>query len=856
MWTGVRAGRAWRVLRSHCEAREATLSAGLRRRTLRAAAFAFAFAAPFLDVPAWAGDVSALSIDSLTQNQGFASVAIFASLVLLTSVTAVLHLTGRKQWTQREASLAADLTDARARLDRAGVFLSAEPQIVVAWGGATGEPEIAGDLALVTDAPAPRRVLGFGSWLAPDLARRVEAAVETLRKRGEGFRFTVASLAGRHLDLEGRAIGGRAILRIRDVSGDRLELARLRELHARLSAEATALRAALDLEPAPVWARDRDGKLIFVNAAYARAVEAESPQDAVKRGLELLDKPAREAAEQARQRGDVWKARAAVVMAGARCTLDLVETRVEDMTVGVGVDLSEIETVKKHLGQQMESHARTLDQLGTAVAIFDRAKRLVFHNAAYRKLWDLDEAELSQSPTDGEILDRLRARGKLPEQADYRGWKGALMGAYTSVETTENAWYLPDGRMLRVVVSPNPQGGVTYLFDDESQRHLLESQYNSVIRVQGETLDSLREGVALFGTDGRLKLSNPAMAHLWRLDPASLARGPHIDDVCRQAAALAPDDPVWAEVRSIVTGLHDARTGFVHRIARSDGAVVDLNAAPLPDGATLLTFSDVTAGVSVERALTERNLALTEAETLRNDFVHHVSYELRSPLTHIIGFIELLNDGGVGPLNAKQREYAGYILKSSAALLAIINDILDLATIDTDAMTLTLGDVDIRRTIAAAAEGVQDRLEENEIRLQIIAAADVGAFVADGKRIRQILFNLLSNAIGFSAPGQTVTLAALRRGDEVVFKVSDQGRGIPPEILDKVFDRFASHTIGSRHRGVGLGLSIVRSFVERHGGKVFIDSAPGEGTTVTCVFPAAPSVSLIEATAGAQQLQG
>lgn len=856
MWTDARAGRLVRVLRSQDDVSTAPGRAG-PRAPRRADLCAGALAALLGAGPAGAADVSTMSVEALTQNQGVAGVAIFAALVLLTSVTAVLHLTGRKQWTQREASLVADLADARARLDRASVFLSSEPQIIVAWGGASGDPDISGELSLVTDAPAPRRVLGFGSWLAPDTAKRVEAAVEGLRKRGVGFRFTVASLAGRHLDLEGRAIGGRAILRIRDVSGDRLELARLREVHAGLAAEAGALRAALDLEPGPVWARDAEGRLVFVNAAYARAVEAENAQEAVKRGLELLDKPTREAARQARARGEAWTSRATVVMAGARCTLDLAETGAEDMTVGVGVDQSEAETVKKRLGQQMESHARTLDQLGTAVAIFDHGKRLVFHNAAYRKLWGLDEAELAHSPTDSEILDRLRSRGKLPEQADFRGWKAALMGAYASLETTENAWYLPDGRMLRVVVSPNPQGGVTYLFDDESQRHLLESQYNSVIRVQGETLDSLREGVALFGTDGRLKLSNPAMAQLWRLDPATLAAGPHIDDVCRRASEFAPADPVWAEVRAFVAGLHDARTGFTRRIARGDGAVVDLNAAPLPDGATLLTFSDVTAGVNVERALTERNRALTEAETLRNDFVHHVSYELRSPLTHIIGFIELLNDGGVGPLNAKQREYAGYILKSSNALLAIINDILDLASIDTDAMTLSLGEVDIRATIAAAAEGVQDRLEENEIRLQIVAADDVGRFVADGKRVRQILFNLLSNAIGFSAPGQTVTLAALRREGEVVFKVSDQGRGIPPEILDKVFDRFSSHTMGSRHRGVGLGLSIVRSFVERHGGKIFIDSAPGEGTTVTCVFPAAPSGRLTEADpAGARQGRG
>jgi signal transduction histidine kinase len=240
---------------------------------------------------------------------------------------------------------------------------------------------------------------------------------------------------------------------------------------------------------------------------------------------------------------------------------------------------------------------------------------------------------------------------------------------------------------------------------------------------------------------------------------------------------------------------------------------------------------------NINRALTDMNDALVAAEKLRNDFVHHVSYELRSPLTNIIGFVQLLGDGSVGPLNERQREYAGHVMQSSAALLAIINDILDLATIDTGATELQLALIDIDETVQTAAEGLQDRLADAAIHLNILVPDNIGSFRADGKRVRQILFNLLSNAIGFSEPGQTVTLAALRRPKEVVFKVSDGGTGIPPEILGNVFDRFESHTVGSRHRGVGLGLSIVRSFVELHGGKVLIDSAPGEGTTVTCIFP-------------------
>jgi signal transduction histidine kinase len=242
--------------------------------------------------------------------------------------------------------------------------------------------------------------------------------------------------------------------------------------------------------------------------------------------------------------------------------------------------------------------------------------------------------------------------------------------------------------------------------------------------------------------------------------------------------------------------------------------------------------------VNVERALTDRNDALERAARLRDDFVHHVSYELRSPLTTVIGFTQLLGDETVGPLNPRQREYAEHIMRSSAALLAILNDILDLASIDTGSLELVTEQVDIRSTIEAALRGLEDRLAEASLHVDIDAPADIGSFIADGERVRQILFNLLSNAVGFSGPGQTIRVSARKAENEVVLAVADQGRGIPPEVQARVFDRFESHTMGTRHRGVGLGLSIVRSFVELHGGRIDLVSTPGAGTTVTCTFPA------------------
>ena len=809
-----------------------------------AAAFGASFGAscaPALLLTGAARGQSFAELSRIDEAPGLASLTLCAGLALFAALTGVIHLAGRKRWSRREAELLGEKEHLRQQAERARAFLVAETQFVAVWSGANDAPELDGDLSLIGDgareALSAWDVLDFEAWLPFEQAEALAALVALLRARGESFRQDLVTLAGRHLEAEGRAIGGWAVLRVRDVSGDRLELVRLREIQSRQTAQLDDLRTLLDLSPHPVWTRGPNQNLVWVNAAYAHAVDARNPRDAVARQLELLDRQALDAVTRAREAGAIWRQRQHLVVAGAKRLMDVFEARLPGGAGGIAADLTELETLHADHARQMEAHIRTLDHLATGVAIFDHAKTLVFANAAYRQLWSLDQAFLDQRPSDSEILDRLRAAHRLPEQADFRAWKSALLDLYHTLDPAPQTWHLPDGRTLSVSFDSNPQGGITYIFDDVTERFTLESQYNALARIQSETLDALQEGVAVFGADGRLKLFNPAFGKLWRLSLAQLADKPHIDAVAAACKPLLPDEAAWTDLRSIVAGLHDTRMGFERRLTRTDGAIVDCAAAPLPDGGTLLTFIDVTDGVNVERALTERNQALLDAEQLRNDFVHHVSYELRSPLTNIIGFIHMLGAPAVGPLNEKQREYAGYVQKSSAALLAIINDILDLASIDRDALELQLEDVDIELSIQEAAEGVQDRLAESQVELRVVTSPGIGAFGADRKRVRQVLFALLSNAIGFSEAGQTVTLAALRRDGEIVFKVSDHGRGIPPEVLDKVFDRFESHTLNSRHRGVGLGLSIVRAFVELHGGEVRIDSAPGEGTVVTCLFP-------------------
>ena len=766
-------------------------------------------------------------ITLLTLVLALLGLGLFASVVLLRLRRVADHA---------ETNARDEISSLQADVDRLKALLLSETQILVTWAPNAEHPEILGDVDILAPGNIPERVLAFGTWLEAISARRLEQAVDNLRHNGRGFVLAFTTRAGRPIEAEGRAIGGRAVLRLRDVSGIEQELLDLATRHDQLLNEVETMKALCESLPAPVWVRDNVGQLVFVNSAYARAVEANDAADAVARRLELLDQPARADVARARLAGETFIGRLPAIAAGARHIFEVIDALGGAGSSGIAIDRTEVEAMRAELARMIEAHRRVLDQLATGVAVFNVDRKLTFYNTAFRSLFELDAGFLDQTPTDAAVLDTLRSKRKLPEEHDFRQWRQQLYEAYRAFEPKEHMWHLPDGRTLRVVTTPNPEGGVTYLYDDVTERLEMYRRYDALIKVQSETLDHLAEAVAVFGSDGRIRLHNPAFQRMWKLSHDALDQRPHVEAVTAWCQALHDSNAVWRSLRASVTAI-DNREPISARIERRDGAVLDLTTMPLPDGATLVTFKDRTDTVNVERALRERNEALEAADSIKIDFVHHVSYELRSPLTNIIGFANLLGDPTFGSLTQKQGEYLSYITASTNALLALINNILDLATIDAGAMTLNLGDVDIRASMEAAAEGVQDRLVKNRIRLDIRTSVNIGTFTADERRVRQILFNLLSNAVGFSPAGETVTLLAERRADAVIFSVNDHGPGIPPEAKDKVFDWFETDSKGSQHRGPGLGLSLVRSFVELHGGTVTIDSAYGQGTTVTCVFP-------------------
>ena len=585
-----------------------------------------------------------------------------------------------------------------------------------------------------------------------------------------------------------------------------------------------SVQAVLDQLPLPAWLRDTDLKLTFVNRAGAGKKIAE---------------PARELAAQAVLEGRTISESRLFSDGPEPRMMQVTETPLDGFNVSLGfaVDQSDKETIEGRHAQQSAAQDEVLQSLSTAIAIFDVHRNLSFFNGAYATLWKLEASWLSSKPDLGAVLDRLRERRRLPEVADFKSYRDQLTGLFgTLAEPMESLLHLPDGTSLRSVVSPHPLGGLLFAYEDVTDRLALERSYNTLNAVQRETLNNLHEGIAVFGSDGRLQLFNPVLSHLWRIDEARLRDSLHLSDFVEvmQPLLIAIDD--WPAHKQKVIARMLARESSSGRLLRGDGRVVDYANVPLPDGAVLLTYLDVTDSVRVELALRERAEALQVANRLKSEFIANVSHEVRTPLTTVIGFAEILAEEYFGPLNTRQREYSEGIRDTSRQLMTVISDILDLASIEAGIMTLELTSVDLHSLLAGVLGLVRERARNLSMKMRFDCPPDIGWIIADEKRLKQVVFNLLSNALESTPPRGMIALEARRETGGVAILVSDTGPGIPIDQQLRLTGP-AGQSAEPILDGSGMGLSLVSRFVELHGGKVEIKSAPGKGATVVLHMP-------------------
>jgi hypothetical protein len=652
----------------------------------------------------------------------------------------------------------------------------------------------------------------------PDHARRMRGLFE----RGEPCAFEVKGPAG-VVTVEGRAAGALAWLRVSATLGEDQGLP-----------TAPRFAAFLNSRGAPAWISAADGSPVWVNAAWLKAVDAASLDEAAQRGA-TFDRGAEGLASEAANLGQRREAVRWLSLDGRRRAYQITAQPLEGGGVGVwSEDVTDLEEAREETKRNIEAHDETLNRLDDAVVIFDRAKRLSFHNTAFAELWGLEPAWLTERPTHGEVLDRLRQRRRLPETADYAKWKAAELDRYGQLEAApDDMWSLPDGRTLRVVRQPHPMGGMLLLFADITGELKMKSQFNALIQVQQATLDKLSDAVAVFGSDGRLRLHNESFERFWNITPLQIEAAGDFEGVVELCVPKLHDMGFWRELKGRVADPDPAaRMPITGEAQTSDNRTVEYRTRPLPDGATLIAFTDVTDARRLESALADREQALSEAERLKRDFVGNVSYELRTPLTTIIGYSELLELAGEA-LPERSRSHAAAVKSAATQLARSIDDVLDMAQIDADEMALDLSEVNVADLLIEVAARWREQAEPQKVSIVLERPGNVGVIRGDRRRLAQVLDHLMENALAQTPPGGTVRLAARKALGEVQLQVSDTGRGIPFHVQAHIFDRF----IGRERGGPGLGLALVKALTELHGGWVALESEPGAGATFTCHLP-------------------
>jgi signal transduction histidine kinase len=701
----------------------------------------------------------------------------------------------------------------------------------------------AGDITSLEDLSPFLAAEEFSDLVEKVTALRQESATFHLELTVAGGE-TVLEVQGRPGDVNGTFA---AIIWLRDIGAiahaARAAQRRGEEELARTAAKLDGYTALLADLPVPIYRRDADLVMDWCNEAYAALVNSTVADVLASKGIEietpLMPNQARNLAQAARGTGESVSESRHFVVGVQRRALEVTEVRgAGGHIIGFVRDVTHIEEAQVELSRHIDAHAEVLNNLSTAIAIFGPDKRLNYYNNAYAELWQMDEDWLNRGPAHTEVLDELREGRRIPEQADFMAYKQSFMKLYTDLlETREDIIYAPDGRVLRQVVGPHPFGGLFFLAEDITDVMVLERSYNTLIAVQQESLDNLYEGVAVYGGDGRLKLANSAFARIWDLDEAMLQGEPHISEVVEAVRGSLASTRDWTELREILIAQATARESISGRMGRRGGSVIDFASVALPDGNALFTYMDVTDSVNVEQALLQRNEALEAADRLKSEFLANVSYELRTPLNVIIGFTEVLGNEFFGALNERQKEYTADILNSSNQLLELINNILDLASVEAGKMDLDLGRFDVHEVLENVMTLAREPASKKKLAMVLDCPVDFGIIEGDERRIKQVLYRLLSNALKFSDEGGTITIGARHHDGEVALFIADKGIGISEADQKLVFETFRRSSPSDRQRSVGLGLSLVKSFIELHGGRVRLESVLGEGTKVTCFLP-------------------
>jgi len=774
------------------------------------------------------------------------TIAIVAVALLWLALAVAMTVVAARRFRLAEEVLGAARTNATL-LDLA----PARPLVVRPDERIEVDAQLVRDLGLHgTPARLSELVGNDGGLLAEDF-EALKEDIDTARvSAGRVSRKVRTNPSGRVFEIRGGLApapepSGTLLLWFFDMSVGEEERSRLALRLRQTEAALNSLTHLIEAAPFPMWYRGPDLKLGLVNSAFVHAVEGTDASEVIDRGFELVDEEgensAAATARKAQETGRIVSRMQPAILRGERRMLRIVNVPLSTGAVaGFAVDVQDLEDARTELSRHMESQRELADRMTAGTALFDADRTLSFVNRPFAVMAQLDPDWLAEKPEFDRLLDRMRENQRLPEVRDYPAWKNERREWFTSAEeVVEEEWTLPNGDHIRVVAQALPDGGLRLFLEDRTEQLRLASARDTLLRVRAATFDNLFEAISVFASDGRLYLWNRRFLDDWELDEEWLAEHPRVDELVPAMARKLVNPTAAAQIREMVRQTTNERQSSNGRISMTDGRHFQFAAVPLPDGNALFTMVDVTDSSRIEAALRERAAALEEADRVKTDFVANMSYELRTPLTSIGGFAELLAAGYAGKLSAKGDDYVSAILESVDRLSKLINDVLDLTTADTRAISLEHERVDVAGLCRAALETGRGRAAEKAQKLEAEISPSAGYVFGDARRLRESVEHVLANAIAYTDRKGRILLTADGDDDKAVIRIVDNGSGIAEEDMPRVFDRF-DRIVEAGVRGeaaLGLGLPLTRQFIEAHGGGVELDSEKGKGTTVTLTIP-------------------
>ena len=663
-----------------------------------------------------------------------------------------------------------------------------------------------------------------GHGLDPDDATALSRDVTAAQKSARPFVRTVQPQgSNRTLMMRGArasaVLGGGVIVWVHDATESQDEIGQLSWEVQRLTRAFEALTLLIEAAPIPMWHRGPDLRLTLVNKAYVEAVDAADAADAVKRGLELVEATGGvgpiSAASAARTAGEVRARTVPATIAGQRRSVRIVDVPLGDAGVaGYAIDNEELERARAAYRRFTDTQRDTLDRLSAGVAQFSADRTLAFCNLPFQRLFAMKPEWIADRPEFDRVLERMREAGRVPEVRDFPAWKAERREWFTSASgASEEAWLLADGAHLRVVAQPLPDGGLLLIFEDRTEQVQLASARDTLLRVREATFDNLFEAVGVFAADGKLHVWNNKFREVWGFEEELLASHPRVEVLAEAAAPLLINPQRASLIRELVRTATIERKARSGRVAFKDGRHFEFAAVPLPDGNALFAMLDISDSRRIERALRDRTVALEAADKVKSAFVANMSYELRTPLTSIGGFAEMLSQGYAGDLSQQAGDYVKAILDSVGKLGLLVDDVVRMTESDADVGAVDRETIDLVQVLGGVAVEFEAAAMAKGQELVRDLSPDTGRIAGDARAIRDGVALLIAAAIADTGSGGRILLHASATNDGAMIVVSDNGAG------------------------TGKNDALVAAVRTTVGGDVTTIAAPGEGTVVQIMLP-------------------